>query len=230
MTFLSYRMSCMQGKPKNYFSVYAKTFGLKMAVLEDDNGNMYGRALLWFADGEHYLDRIYIADALSGSDEVRGVYQHQVWNEVCTKLNKTINCYSAPHFKSLITQDGVGSQPLENFNPVLVADHTALDFEYYPYADTFQGLNEDEWSKDDTSGEVYLCNTDGSNANDESCNCEECGDRIQEDDMMYSDYDDCYYCEDCSVWCEDHDTYILENDAVHNSHTGENHHENDLNR
>ena len=200
-----------------------------IAILEDNNGNVYGRSLLWFADGQHYLDRIYIADAMSGSDEVRAVYQHQVWNEVCTKLNKTINCYSSGHFSNLTTQEDVSSQPPNSFNPKLLKDVSALDFEYYPYADTFQGLDGDEWSQD-TNGEVYLCNTDGQNANDESCECENCGDRMEEDDSCYSEYDEATYCDDCSVYCEDHETYILEGDAVHNSHTGINHHENDLDR
>ena len=229
MSFISSRMSCMQGKPKAYFGVYAKTEGQRIAILEDKNGNMYGRALLWADGSDNYLDRIYIADSLSGSDEVRAKYQHQVWNEVCTQINKTIHCYSSSHFRHLITQDGVSAQPLEDFSPRLVEDVTALGFEYYPYSDTFQGLDDDIWNME-TDGEVYLCNTDGTNANGENCNCEECGDRMHEEDSRYSEVDEETLCEECSVWCDDRDEYINRNNAVYNEYSGQHHHENDLER
>jgi len=236
MSFLSSRMSCMQGKPKAYFEVYAKTKGQRIAILEDTDGNMYGRALLWaegLADGSvggnHYLDRIYIADSLSGSDEVRAKYQHQMWNEVCTQLNKTIHCYSSAHFGSLIKQSGVGTQPPENFIPKLVEGATALDFEQYPYSDTFQGLDGQEWSME-TDGEVYLCNTDGENANGENCSCDSCGDRMHEEDSAWSEADEETLCEECRVWCDDRDEYINQNNAIENTYSGEFHHENDLNR
>ena len=238
MSFLSSRMSCMQGKPKSYFEVYAKTKGQRIAILEDTDGNMYGRALLW-EDGsndldskhhsKHYLDRIYISDSLSGSDEVRAKYQHQMWNEVCTQLNKTIHCYSSAHFGSLITQSGVGTQPPEEFRPQLSGSHSALDFDYYPYSDTFQGLDGRTWSME-TDGEVYLCNTDGENANGERCACDECGDRMHEEDSAWSEADEETLCEDCRVWCDDRDEYINQSNAIENTYSGEFHHENDLNR
>ena len=246
MSFLSSRMSCMQGKPKSYFEVYAKTKGQRIAILEDNEGNMYGRALLWtdthkqsaqdkegnnyFYDVQrHYLDRIYIADSLSGSDEVRAKYQHQVWDEVCTQLNKTIHCYSSAHFSSLITQSGVGTQPPEDFNPQLIEGVSALDFDYYPYADTFQGLDGIAWSTD-SDGEVGLTDTSGENANGERCVCDECGDRMHEEESAYSEADEETLCEDCRVWCDDRDEYINHSNAVENTYSGEFHHENDLNR
>ena len=246
MSFISNRMSCMQSKPKSYFEVYAKTEGQRIAILEDKDGNMYGRALLWeqthkessqdkegnnydYTITDHYLDRIYIADSLSGSDEVRAKYQHQVWDEVCTQLNKTIHCYSSAHFGSLIKQSGVGTQPLEDFSPKLIEGVSALDFEYYPYADTFQGLDGQEWSME-TDGEVYLCNTDGENGNAERCTCDECGDRMHEEESSYSEADEETLCEECRVWCDDRDEYINHSNAIENTYSGNYHHENDLNR
>ena len=229
VSFISCSMSCMQGKPKEYFEVYEKTKGLRIAILEDNNGNMYGRALLWADGSKNYLDRIYIADSLSGSDEVRQKYQYQVWDEVCAQLDKTINCYSYNHFRGLITLDGVGTQPPEDFTPKLIEGASALDFDYYPYADTFQGLDGQEWSTD-TNGEVALTNTDGENANGNTCHCDECGDRVIEDEVRYSEVDEQELCEDCSCWCEDREDYINANNAVENRFTGHTHHENDLNR
>ena len=246
MSFISNRMSCMQGRPKAYFEVYAQTRGQRIAILEDSDGNMYGRALLWeetrqqsaqdregenydYTTTRHYLDRIYIADSLSGSDEVRAKYQHQMWDEVCTQLNKTIHCYSSAHFGSLITQSGVGTQPPEEFNPQLSGSHSALDFEQYPYSDTFQGLDGRTWSME-TDGEVYLCNTDGENANGDNSVCEQCGDRMHEEDSFYSEADEETLCEDCCTWCEDRDDHINSENAVYNNYSGNYHHENDLDR
>ena len=238
MSFISSRMSCMQGRPKSYFEVYAKTEGQRIAILEDTDGNMYGRALLWQDSSndldskhhsKHYLDRIYIADSLSGSDEVRAKYQHQMWDEVCTQLNKTIHCYSSAHFGSLIKQSGVGTQPPEEFNPKLIEGVQALGFDHYPYSDTFQGLDGQEWSTE-TDGEVYLCNTDGENANGNNTCCEQCGDRMHEDDSIYSEVDEETLCEDCCTWCEDRDDHINSENAVYNNYSGNYHHESDLDR
>ncbi len=228
MAFLSSQMSCMQGRPKAYFEVYAKTEGQRIAILEDTDGNMYGRALLWADGSDNYLDRIYIADSLSGSDEVRAKYQHQVWNEVCTQLNKTIHCYSSAHFGSLITQSGVGTTPPDNFNPKLIEGVDALEFEYYPYADTFQGLDGQDWSTD-TDGEVCLCNTDGANTNAETLCCEECGDSMHEDDCHHSEVDQETLCENCSCWCDERDDWINESNAIFNNYTDTTHHRDDLN-
>lgn len=245
MSFLSGQMSCMQGKPKQFFEVYAKTKGLRIAILEDKDGNMYGRALLWeetrqqsaqdregnnydYTTTRHYLDRIYIADSLSGSDEVRAKYQHQMWNEVCTQLNKTIHCYSSAHFGSLITQSGVGTTPPDNFNPKLIEGVDALEFEYYPYADTFQGLDGQDWSTD-TDGEVCLCNTDGTNTNAETFNCDECGDSMHEDDCHHSEVDQETLCDNCSCWCDERDDWINESNAIFNNYTDTTHHRDDLN-
>tara|TARA_R110000751_G_scaffold202428_1_gene307010 strand:+ start:789 stop:1913 length:1125 start_codon:yes stop_codon:yes gene_type:complete len=238
MSFISSRMSCMQGKPKNYFEVYAKTERQRIAILEDNEGNMYGRALLWADGSDNYLDRIYIADSLSGSDEVRAKYQYQIWDEVCTKLNKIITCYSSSHFGSLIKEKRCGSstlreivlsQPPEDFSPKLVEGATALDFEEYPYSDTFQGLDGQDWSRE-TDGEVYLCNTDGTNANGENSFCEECGERMHEDETFYSEADEETLCEDCCTWCDERDEYINSNNAVYNNYSGNYHHDSDLDR
>tara|TARA_R110000744_G_scaffold352490_1_gene458597 strand:+ start:92 stop:1255 length:1164 start_codon:yes stop_codon:yes gene_type:complete len=251
MSFLSSRMSCMQGKPKSYFEVYAKTKGQRIAILEDNEGNMYGRALLWtdthkqsaqdkegnnyFYDVQrYYLDRIYIADSLSGSDEVRANYQYQMYNLVSNILHTSIDCYSLCHFRDKLKEGGHDSikpstTPKSDFCPQLIEGVSALDFDYYPYADTFQGLDGIAWSTD-TDGEVGLTDTSGENANGERCSCDECGDRMHEEDSAYSEADEETLCEECRVWCDDRDEYINQSNAIENTYSGEFHHENDLNR
>tara|TARA_R110000737_G_scaffold116588_1_gene149259 strand:+ start:213 stop:464 length:252 start_codon:yes stop_codon:yes gene_type:complete len=82
----------------------------------------------------------------------------------------------------------------------------------------------------ETDGEVYLCNTDGENANGNNTCCEECGDRMHEDDSIYSEADEETLCEDCCTWCEDRDDHINTNNAIYNNYSGNYHHENDLDR
>jgi len=228
-TFITTGVSCMQGKPKSFFEVYKKTKGLQLITLEDKAGNLYGRSLLWTAAAEdkrkHYLDRIYVADALSSNDKIRAVYQAQIYNFVCKILSvDCVPCFSATHIRDI---KGVnveeGSRVPRDFRPIL--EGMAYDFEYFPYADTFQGLECDTdnsiWYQDGNSCEVLLTNTDGSNANDERCSCDECGESVHEDDIYYVEQEGEHLCENCCTYSDYEGTYINNNYIVEHRHTGD---------
>ena len=52
--------SCMQGKPRRYFDLYEKNKNVKLAILlDDDEGILLGRALLWNTNNGWVMDRIY---------------------------------------------------------------------------------------------------------------------------------------------------------------------------
>ena len=210
-TFLSSGVSCMQGKPKRYFEIYAKTQDLQIATLEDEQGNLYGRALVW-ADKhnrnkkvkkQYYIDRIYIADVLCGSDTLKATYQAQMYNEIRKQTKcEVLNCYSISHIRPLIgelSECEVNSTPPRDFQPILEVE--ASEIESFPYCDTFQGIDGKLYFSDaDGDCEVSCTTTDGHNANDDSVECEECNHRMREDDSIYSEVDCETLCEDCAIF------------------------------
>ena len=236
----------MQGRPLNWFDVYKNTKELKLCTLEDANGNLYGRALLWYADGVHYLDRIYTADVFNGSSSMQSIYQHKLYEKVLFYLNaKKINCYSLDVINKHLTdvQQDAQSNPPSPFAPMLVKGFDAVDCSAFPYADTFRGISGNQqvdrrgngdfvnsfvWFRDSDDTEVGLENTDGTNSNQESCRCDECGTRVHEEDIHFSDVDEQYLCDDCGIWCEDRETTINTNNAVFNNYTEQHHHRDDL--
>ena len=170
----------MQGRPRNWFNVYKNTKELKLCTLEDANGNLYGRALLWYADGVHYLDRIYTADVFNGSSSIQSIYQYKLYEKVLFYLNaKKINCYSLDVISKHLTdvQKDAQSNPPSPFAPVLVEGFDAVDCNAFPYADTFRGIDGNYWHKDTDNCEVGLENTDGTNSNEDKCSCDSCGEK-----------------------------------------------------
>ena len=234
--FVGRGVSCMQDRPKYWFDVYKYTKGLRIATLEDEDGNIYARALLW-ADKHNgnpkvkntfYLDRIYIANSLSYNDGVKAVYQAQLYTALCNDiLQPYVNCYSISHFRHLLdtskeTRLGDSlSAPSDNFAPVLIEGKEALEFDYFPYADTFQGIDGNEYTRDYDGCDIALNQTDGSNGNDSTCTCDNCGNRIEEDETLYSENDGLTYCDECAVYSDYEDDAILIDEAVEHRHTGQ---------
>ena len=230
-TYVTNCDTCMQGKPKSYFEVYANTKGLRLVTLEDKDGNMYGRALLWTAliddKKKYYLDRIYISGTLSATDSIRSVYQAQLYKGVLKALAlDNVSCYSISNFNInglLTTKEAEAqAQPLNDFNPMLIDDAEALDFEHYPYADTFQGLDGQTYFTDYNNCEVALSTTEGENGNNERTECQECGLRMHEEDSCYSEHDDETFCHDCCTYSE------YEEDYIHNDRIREHRNSGDL--
>lgn len=232
-TYVTNCDTCMQGKPKSYFEVYAKTKGLRLVTLEDKDGNMYGRSLLWTAviddKKKYYLDRIYVAGTLSGTDDIRAVYQAQLYKGVLKALAlDSINCYSISHFSNVDGITRVSSIPPDNFNPMLINDAEALDFEHYPYADTFQGLDGHTFYTSDDNCEVALTTTEGDNGNCERYTCDSCGDRVDADESYYSEQDEETYCRDCCTYSDYEEDYIQNDRVREHSNTGDIFHEDNI--
>jgi hypothetical protein len=224
-SYITTGVSCMQGKNKRFFDVYKDTKDLQLITLEDKDGNLYGRSLLWMSKEDdkrkHYLDRIYVADALCGTDKIKAVYQAQIFNFVCKILEvDSVPCFSAKYLDNIkgVNTDK-GSRVPESFYPRIKGE--ALAYDFFPYADTFQGLDGATWYEDGESCEVLLTETDGENANDNRCTCDECGERVHEEDITFADQDEQYLCEHCCTWSEYEDTYINNNYIVEHRQTGD---------
>lgn len=224
-TFLGRGVSCMQNRPKSWFYVYKYAKGLRIATLEDEEGNIYARALIWQNSEnkkDFYLDRIYVAGALSPDDDIKATYQLQLYKGVLEAINQPfVNCYSISHIRKFLSDESALSKPSSNFKAVLVDDKTALDFDEFPYADTFQGLCGQTFYLDADNCEVGLTSTDGGNANDDRCTCDNCGTRVDEDYILYSESDGCHYCDECATYSEYEDDAILNDYIVEHRHTGD---------
>ena len=83
-------------------------------------------------------------------------------------------------------------------------------------------MNEDNQDiiLEDTSG--------GYTENGNNVLCAYDGERYHEDEMNYSDVDDCYYHEENSIYIDERDTYVNIDEATYNSYSGNYHYSHDL--
>ena len=209
----------MAGKPRSYFELYdlinedeqqVQIVGLK------SGGLVVARALLWKDNNVFYLDKIYIADFLQNASieqlqtelflKVKRAYKLSnlnTFNRVhiighikakhkkkLEKLKSDIK-YAYPTFEIEVNQD--------NFNNI----------ERYPYADTFKYICDTaskdffNLSCDDDETKYILDCTDGDITNKENNQeCMDCGCTYNEDEDMiyYSELEDDYVCNDCSIY------------------------------
>ena len=87
-----------------------------------------------------------------------------------------------------------------------------------PYVDSFRYYDEcsNTINTNPCKGNCRLSNTDGSYIEEDLCTytCECCGDtaRASDDELpagwVYSEWEDGYLCEDCSIYCDGLDDYI----------------------
>jgi len=221
--------SCMQS-PFNdvqtyWFDLYTAA-DVKLICLYQDK-NIIARALLWedTQSDTFYLDRIYICNEFN--EETKQKIQTDLYNKVCKKLDvKLLNCFSRTHIlrhlktdrkanekQILNVEQKTTAEPKENF--IVYSNCNALS--NYPYLDTLRYYNEREGTLSadrESSYTEYLDRTDG-HADGEICGG--CDERYNEDDINYSDLEDCYLCNDCGIWLEDREETVLENNAIYDN-------------
>jgi hypothetical protein len=89
-----------------------------------------------------------------------------------------------------------------------------------------QTLSADEENDSDT---LKLDCTSGGYSNSARCECEHCGYVVNhEDDLVWIETEEASVCEDCSIYCDERDEYILRDEAIYNNYTGQYHYSNDL--
>ena len=168
------------------YSVYAPTYGWKMAIRIKDGG-IAGRCLL-LDDGEN---KVFVRSyARAESDERQSQTDHilETW------------LLGAGYKK-------VGAWP--QGAKLDVVDHPSQSSEYLlPYIDGC-GENDRKLALEDDHFEVrydgnYLCcNTNGTADERELCCCEDCGASVNRDDLYFVHHSERYVCEDCHqdyVW------------------------------
>lgn len=228
-------MSCMQGKPQEYFQIY-KDLPVKMyAIIE--NGILYARCIVWEANRSYwyrpkiYIDRIYTYahnEPLSNHIYKRMIQEIMRINNV--DKSEQIHAYNFRHINS----DDLNGRSHCPFNEVYLKSMSLNDFDSFPYMDTFQyGSDSDDCisiDKEDSSTHCFDC-TSGSYSDVEQITCECCSAEMHEDGQIYcedvgetrcddcsrySDADDCYYAEENVTYISGNvNSYVHNNDIQH---------------
>tara|TARA_R110002167_G_scaffold362925_1_gene582559 strand:+ start:835 stop:1956 length:1122 start_codon:yes stop_codon:yes gene_type:complete len=228
--------SCMEGKPSNYFEIYNNFLNIKTQIVGLKVGSsVVARAMLWTKGTEEkkfYLDRIYISSEFKNSNEEE--LQLKLHTLVKRMLRvKKLDCYSAYHINRHIESNLV-SVSVPSTKVFKIGDteppftiqidlDTFQRLDCYPYADTFRWGKElstnVKFSDDEDDCDYILDNTDGyyTEGNGTMCAC--CDDNIcDEDYIRYSECEDEYLCDDCSVYLEDREDVCREHNSMYDSY------------
>ena len=145
--------SCMRyDYAQKFFGIYVRNPDqVKMLIFVNSSNRLLGRAILWYHANEIFMDRIYgndsTVEAFREYAEDHGYY----WR----KYNNRADEY---YF--------VKDNETHTFKISVKLDH--IDFEYYPYMDTFKFLSLSKSTISNNSDVVYdyeLTSTDGNNHN-----------------------------------------------------------------
>lgn len=224
-------MSCMQGKPREYFEIY-KDLPVKLYTILE-NGTLYARCLVWQVSRSYwykpkiYIDRIYTYahnEPLSNH-----IYKRMI--EAIMKVNKidTSETIHAYNFRQINSDDLKGHSHCP-FNEVYFKSMSLTNFDSFPYMDTFQYGNDSDdllsIDKEDSSTHFFDC-TSGSYSEVEQITCECCGVEISEDEQNYCEDTSETRCNDCARYSDVDGTHYAEenctyiggnvNSYVHNS-------------
>lgn len=176
----------------------------------------------------YYLDRIYVADFLQNSsyEELQTKLFLQI--KRAYKLNN-LNCYNKSQIESqLIKIHDLKRTKLNAFikktKPSFFLDVCPTDvedLEFFPYMDTFKYVADKGLTcLDEQTGHILTLDcTDGEATPAEPQNeCIDCG--CSDEDVFYSELEDEYICNDCSVYIEERGESCLSDNAVYNNYSG----------
>lgn len=213
--------SCMKGSGcETFFDIYvdhAKMLVYINPVLD----KIYARALVWEIEDKVYLDRIYycydyLKNYYIGYAKERGWYIRN--NNSLLETGNTQGWrgpkddYSTVHFPKLTIQ----------LNKI---------YDNWPYLDSFRYLDLDKQilttylSSNNENLKVLDCTEGWYNSLGEVYECAFChsiavsydSDEYP-DDWQYSEYDDCYYCPQCAIYCDGIDDYVGPNSTIVSVH------------
>ena len=212
-------MSCMQGKPSEYFEIFEDLPVKLYTILE--NGTLYARCLVWevnrsyWAKPKIYIDRIYTYahnEPLSKHIYKRMILEIMRMNKI--DKSEQIHAYNFRHINS----DDLKGYSYCPFNEVYLKTMSLSDFRQFPYMDSFQYGNENDdcisIDKEDSSTHFFDC-TSGSYSEVEQIECECCGASIDEDAQNYCEDVAETRCDDCSRYSQVDDCYYAEENVTY---------------
>jgi len=151
--------SCMSNRDTKFFDIYTQNSACSILVAYTDDGEIYGRGLLWNAEfkGEpiKILDRVY---TLKESDEQIFRQWAKDNGYICRKKNNNCNEENAHRF---INTDG---QEIDIMGAIVRLQKSL--FAKYPYLDTFKFVSRKENVSSNSTDRYYrhyihLCSTCG---------------------------------------------------------------------
>jgi hypothetical protein len=202
-------VSCMKGRPEEWFALYdhmQRNGQLRMIVLER-GGEHVGRALVWQGENpdDLYLDRIYAEDYRGGQAP-----------DVITAIKEFCRDHGIRKAVFEQTSERIGLTHVNGLRIKVAGGMGPDDFEYYPYVDSLRYFHYDGWlAMSSRSGVNQICldDTDGG-PNPGNYVTLANGDRVPEDDAVFSSItDESYYRHD-ATYSEYHDTYIPDEEVV----------------
>ena len=198
--------SCMRGNDEQDFvSFYPDYCDCSLLVCLNELDKVVGRAILWnniLIQGIKYpcfMDRVYIND----DNLFVKFFKFAEQNGYARKAKQS---YSEPF--SFILPDG---SEISDSSVYTEISENADSSEYFPFLDTFSGLNYNRLYNQEEEGEYTLQQTDGDKLH--NCFCSNCSERVHENDICL--IDDEIYCSDCCFWSSLHDCYIREGDCTY---------------
>ena len=183
---------------------------------------------------QYFLDRIYIGNAFKNSNEEQ--IQLKLHSLVKRMLRiKTLDCYSVYHINRYIedttsTPENPQSKgkKVGETNPqfsIQIDADTFHELECYPYGDTFKYgkklSNNIKFIDDEDAADYILDTTDGyyTEGSGQVCGC--CDENINDEDYIHwSDCEDEYLCDDCSVYLEDREDVCREDNTIYDNYRG----------
>lgn len=199
--------SCMRYESaRDYMDIYVDN--AKMLITTKD-GKLTGRALVWEFEDKTLLDRIYTCYDYLENCFIEYAKEHKWWI-------RSDNCLlHTGDWQYWLTPDDGYEYPVSP-NIKLDIKHS---YDQFPYVDSFR-YYDGRHTLSTHEGEYCLDSTDGNWYERAAYECSRCGHTVygyegddMPDDMHYSDYDDCYYCDDCCWWCDAVDSYISVDDS-----------------
>lgn len=199
--------SCMRyPQCSSYLNIYVRNPSIcSLAIILNSEGKLQARALVWTIGEQKYYDRIYSTSDLI-TDKMHAYFLTQ-------GIPSCYGAYTRSTLDLAITADTANP----DFNKRIL-----LDFERYPYMDSFKYLNTcktELTTKEPDDSYLLLNSTSGDYESHEETSCYTCGRSIHEDDGCFVDTsrDENAHetlCGDCAVYSDYYNTYITYSDAV----------------
>ena len=209
--------SCMRySSCQNYLDMYCKT-DVKMLIATNPDNKLCGRALLWprsmwnknyFEHSDYIMDRIYGVEST--------IIQFKKYAEKHSITYKKHQNFSDNQTFMTPSEKGANAKYIEE-NKRMQMNWDQCGFDYWPYADTFNILKDDQDGvKNHGSGET-LTETDGHASDSERLTeCYDCGTRVDSDDIRYVNDDP--FCSECANYSEYMDEYYRVDDTTYSEY------------
>jgi hypothetical protein len=189
-------------------------------LITKKDGLLTGRAIVWEVDGVTILDRIYTCFDYLENCFIDYAKEHKWWIRTSNSLLSTGDdqTWYTP-------DDDYQSTSYREFKIVL-----DRHYDCFPYVDSFRYFDGDRTISTHNGPKFALDSTEG-DYRGEVYQCHDCGrtfygyDSETPEGLFWSEYADCYLCEDCCWYSDGMDDYIPNSDDpiyVHGKYGGDN--------